>query len=109
MSIYQFAAFPSNSSVASAVTLAVCAWFPVAGASMITERPAPQGSSASVAAPATVVYAAPAVAIPTEARLIIVVEGHRGFAATRPSGSATLRPPESAFRPRLLERPAGRP
>ena len=73
MSTYKFDSLPSNSSVAAAVTLAVCAWFWVAGAAMIL---APQ--AAPVAPQATqVVYTAPAVSIAPEARLLIVVEGHR--------------------------------
>lgn len=73
MSTYNFDGLPSNSSVASAVTLAVCAWFWVAGAAMIV---APQAAPAAPHA-TQVVYTAPAVAIAPEARLIIVVEGHR--------------------------------
>lgn len=72
MSTYKFDSLPSNSSVASVVTLAACAWFWVAGAAMIV---APH--SEPVAAPTKVVYSAPAVAIEPEARLLIVVEGHR--------------------------------
>lgn len=72
MSTYRFDGLPSNSSVAAVVTLAGCAWFWVAGAAMIVAPPAQPG-----AAPTNVVYTAPAVAIAPEARLIIVVEGHR--------------------------------
>ena len=72
MSNYRFDSLPSNSSVASVVTLAACAWFWVAGAAMIV---APHAEPAAV--PAQVVYTAPAVSIAPEARLIIVVEGHR--------------------------------
>ena len=74
MNAYKFDGLPSNSTVASVVTLAVCAWFWVAGATMIVTPP-----SAPHAAPTAsqVVYTAPAVAIAPEARLIIVVEGHR--------------------------------
>jgi hypothetical protein len=75
MSHFKFAALPNISSVAAAVTLAVCAWFPIAGAAMIGERPASHAGAA--AKPIPVVYAAPAVAIAPEARLIIVVEGRR--------------------------------
>ena len=73
MSTYKFDGLPSNSSVASVVTFAVCAWFWVAGAAMIV---APHAGPAA-ARPSQVVYSAPAVAIAPEARLIIVVEGHR--------------------------------
>ena len=72
MSAYKFDGLPGNSAVASAVTLAVCAWFWVAGAAMIV---APHAEPASHAT--QVVYTAPAVSIAPEARLIIVVEGHR--------------------------------
>jgi hypothetical protein len=73
MPSYKFDSLPSNSSVASAVTLAVCAWFWVAGATMIV---APHAEPAPAAA-TQVVYTAPAVSIAPEARLLIVVEGHR--------------------------------
>ena len=72
MSNYKFDALPSNSSVASVVTFAACAWFWIAGAAMIV---APHAGP--VAVPTQVVYAAPAVTIAPEARLIIVVDGHR--------------------------------
>lgn len=72
MSTYRFDGLPSNSSVAAAVTLAVCAWFWVAGAALIVAPPVQQA-----VAPTNVVYTAPAVSIAPEARLIIVVEGHR--------------------------------
>ena len=72
MNAYKFDGLPSNA-VASAVTLAVCAWFWVAGAAMIvTPQTAPVAPNAT-----QVVYTAPAVAIEPEARLLIVVEGHR--------------------------------
>jgi hypothetical protein len=74
MSTYRFDGLPSNSSVASAVvTLAVCTWFWVAGAAIIV---APHAEPAA-SQPSQVVYTAPAVAIAPEARLLIVVEGHR--------------------------------
>lgn len=73
MNTYEFDGLRGNSTVASAVTLAVCAWFWVAGAAMIL---APQAVTAAPSA-TRVVYTAPAVAIAPEARLIIVVEGHR--------------------------------
>jgi hypothetical protein len=74
MNSYRFAELPSNSSVSAFVTFAVSAWFLVAGAAIVSDEgvgvPAP-------AAAQSVVYAAPAVAIEPEARLIIVVEGRR--------------------------------
>ena len=73
MSTYTFDGLPGNSSVVSVVTLAVCAWFWVAGAAMIV---APQAAPTATHA-TQVVYTAPAVAIAPEARLLIVVEGHR--------------------------------
>lgn len=76
MNSYRFAQLPSNASVSAFVTFAVSAWFLVAGAAIVADE--------GVGAPATagaqsipVVYAAPAVAIEPEARLIIVVEGRR--------------------------------
>lgn len=74
MSAYKFDGLPSNSAVASVVTLAVCAWFWVAGAAMIV---APHAEHLSAPSATQVVYTAPAVAIEPEARLLIVVEGHR--------------------------------
>lgn len=76
MNTYRFAELPSNSSVSAFVTLAVCAWFLVAGAAIVAD----EGVGVPAAATAEsipVVYAAPAVAIEPEARLIIVVEGRR--------------------------------
>jgi hypothetical protein len=76
MNAYRFAELPSNASVAAFVTFAVSAWFLVAGAAIVSD------GGVSVPDPAAaksipVVYAAPAVAIQPEARLIIVVEGRR--------------------------------
>jgi hypothetical protein len=75
MNSYRFAELPSNASVSAFVTFAVSAWFLVAGAAIVTD----EGVSvpAAAAEPIPVVYAAPAVAIEPEARLIIVVEGRR--------------------------------
>lgn len=75
MNSYRFAELPSNASVSAFVTFAVSAWFLVAGAAIVTD----EGVSvpARAAEPIPVVYAAPAVAIEPEARLIIVVEGRR--------------------------------
>ena len=75
MNTFKFAGLPSNSAVASAVTLAVSAWFLVAGAAMLTEKPG--ALSEDAAAATTAIYSAPAVSIAPEARLIIVVEGRR--------------------------------
>jgi len=77
MNTYKFAALPSTSSVAAVVTFAVCAWFLVATGVMITEKPSQYAVQTPVARAMPVVYAAPAVAIVPEARLIIVVEARR--------------------------------
>lgn len=76
MNTYRFAELPSNASVSAFVTFAVSAWFLVAGAAIVSD----EGVGVPAAAQAEtipVVYAAPAVAIEPEARLIIVVEGRR--------------------------------
>jgi hypothetical protein len=76
MNSYRFAELPSNSSVSAFVTFVVSAWFLVAGAAIVSDEgvgvPAPAAAQSI-----PVVYAAPAVAIEPEARLIIVVEGRR--------------------------------
>lgn len=77
MNTYRFAELPSNSSVAAFVTFAVCAWFLVAGAAIVTDEGVAVHAPAATAESIPVVYAAPAVAIEPEARLIIVVEGRR--------------------------------
>ena len=76
MNSYRFADLPSNSSVSAFVTLAVSAWFLVAGAAIVLNEGVGVPAAAT-AEPIPVVYAAPAVAIEPEARLIIVVEGRR--------------------------------
>jgi hypothetical protein len=73
---YKFVGLPGNSSVAGFVTLAVSAWFLVAGAAIILDDMPPAPSPGAAGATA-VLYTAPAVAISPEARLIIVVEGRR--------------------------------
>ena len=75
MNDYRFAELPSNSSVAAFVTFAVCAWFRVAGAAIVSDEGV--GAPAPAAQAIPVVYAAPAVDIDSAARLIIVVEGRR--------------------------------
>lgn len=66
------------SKVSTAVTFAVSAWLLVAGGVALTTDPADSPEAVRAAAEQTrVVYAAPAVAINPEARLVIVVEGHR--------------------------------
>lgn len=76
MNTYRFAELPSNSSVSAFVTFAVSAWFLVAGAAIVSDEGVGVPAAAT-AGPIPVVYAAPAVAIEPEARLIIVVEGRR--------------------------------
>ena len=78
MRTLQFAALPSASAIASAVTFAVSAWFLVAGGLALAENPVESPAARAAATqPTRVVYAAPAVAIDPEARLVIVVEGYR--------------------------------
>ena len=67
-----------TSKVSAAVTFAVSAWFFVAGGVALTSDPLDSPEAIRAAAAQTrVVYSAPAVAINPEARLVIVVEGHR--------------------------------
>lgn len=75
MHSYRFAELPSSTSVSAFVTFAVCAWFLVAGAAIVSDEGV--GVPVPASKPIPVVYAAPAVAIEPEARLIIVVEGRR--------------------------------
>jgi hypothetical protein len=97
MNTYKFAEYPSNSSVASGVTMLVSVWFLVAAGAILadphsvyTERVVPQATVAQVAAPAPerAVAQAPArarylqvsahqSAISPEARLTITVEAKR--------------------------------
>ena len=77
MNTFDFAGTPGTSTAAAAVTFAVSAWFLVAGALMLSEAPAQSAAAAARPLATNVVYAAPAVAIAPEARLIIVVEGRR--------------------------------
>lgn len=77
MNTYRFAELPSNASISAFVTLAVSAWFLVAGAAIVSDEGVGVRAAAATAGPIPVVYAAPAVAIEPEARLIIVVEGRR--------------------------------
>ena len=77
MNTFVFAGTPSASPAAAVVTFAVSAWFLVAGGLMLTDKPSDGTASQAGALASSVVYAAPAVAIAPEARLIIVVEGRR--------------------------------
>jgi hypothetical protein len=77
MNTFQFAGTPSTDSVAAAVTFAVGAWLFVACGVMIAQEPGDSPAARAAVRPTSVVYSAPAVAISPEARLVIVVEGHR--------------------------------
>jgi hypothetical protein len=90
MEAYKFAAYPSNSSVASGVTMLVSVWFLVAAGAILTDPPSPYTSQRvhAAAAPVTRFVEAPApvaaaVAIAPEARLTIVVEARRAVEAHR--------------------------
>jgi hypothetical protein len=76
MNTFRFAGMPGTDSIAAAVTFAVGAWLFVACGLMITQSPADSVLRGAPRA-TSVVYSAPAVAISPEARLVIVVEGHR--------------------------------
>jgi len=75
MPAYNFTAMPSNSVVASGVTMMVCAWFALAGGAILTDNHS-EGTIEAARAPAPA-YAAE---IPPEARLTIVVEARRSGA-----------------------------
>lgn len=85
MNTYKFAEYPSNSSVASGVTMLVSLWFLVAAGAILadphsvyTERAVPQEAVAQKQAPAQYVQAsAPHSAVSPEARLTITVEAKR--------------------------------
>ena len=84
MNAYKFAAYPSNSSVASGVTFLVSAWFLIAAGLILTDSsPAPAPRAHAQTAPVThaadeAEYPAPGnVAIAPEARLTINVEARR--------------------------------
>ena len=95
MNTYKFAAYPSNSLVASGVTMLVSVWFLVAAGAILadphsvyTERAVPQAAVAQVEAPAPeqavaqaqaryVQVSARQSAISPEARLTITVEAKR--------------------------------
>jgi len=85
---YRFAEYPSNSSVASGVTLLVSAWFLVAAGAILADPVSPytQRPVAQAAAPAAVTTVAettiaprliPVVATAPDARFTITVEAKR--------------------------------
>src|ERR1700676_1347787 len=80
MNTYKFAEYPSNSSVASGVTMLVSVWFLVAAGAILadphsvyTERVVPQAAVAQVAAPAP---ERPVAQAPARARYVQVSERH---------------------------------
>ena len=86
MTEYKFAEYPSNSSVASGVTLLVSAWFLVAAGAIIadpvspyTQRPVEQAQAATVtvAALTPAPRLIPAMASAPAARFTITVEAKR--------------------------------
>ena len=83
MNAYKFAAYPSNSSVASAVTLLVSAWFLVASGAILADASSPNARADHAQAGQATRYAqardaAPATAgIAPQARLTITVEARR--------------------------------
>jgi hypothetical protein len=88
MNTYKFAEYPSNSSVASGVTMLVSVWFLVAAGAILSDAPSvytqrhaevqakvtPQTQYAEVATPAALI---PAALIAPEAHLTITVEARR--------------------------------
>jgi hypothetical protein len=78
MNTYKFAAYPSNSSVASAVTMLVSVWFLVAAGAILSDAPSVYTQRQAVvhAAPQAR-YAAAATPIAPAARLTITVEAKR--------------------------------
>ncbi len=74
MNAYKFAHYPSNSVVASGVTMLVSAWFLVAGGLILTDAsPGVTQRTEALALPA----ATPATAVAPEARLTITVVARR--------------------------------
>ena len=84
MNEYKFTQYPSNSSVASSITMLVSAWFLVAAGAILSDPVSPyttrqvmQAQTAPVRAADAASSAAPAVAIPPEAHLTITVAARR--------------------------------
>jgi hypothetical protein len=82
MNTYKFAEYPSNSSVASGVTMLVSVWFLVAAGAILSDPPSVYTQRAlahETTAPASYAdaAAAPAVAISPDAHLTITVEAKR--------------------------------
>ena len=83
MNEFKFTQYPSNSSVASGITMLVSVWFLVAAGAILGEPASPSTQRARAqAAPLVRTADAPAsavspVAIAPEARLTIMVEAHR--------------------------------
>jgi hypothetical protein len=80
MNTYKFAAYPSNSSVASGVTMLVSVWFLVAAGAILSDPPSVYTQRVVPAEAAAVRYVeavAPAASIAPEARLTITVEAKR--------------------------------
>jgi hypothetical protein len=90
MNAYRFAAYPSNSSVASGVTMLVSLWFLVAAGAILTDSSPAHARPMQAAAAPAIQYAeegdapfADAIAIAPQARFTITVEAHRADAAHR--------------------------
>ena len=84
MNAYKFAEYPSNSSVASAITMLVSVWFLVAGGAILSDPTSPYTQRAQAPAAPAAQYAeesatpaASTVAIAPEAHLTITVEASR--------------------------------
>ena len=80
MNAYKFAAYPSNSHVASGVTFLVSAWFLIAAGLILTDSSAYAPRAQVLVAPMSEATAAPAatqVAIAPEAHFTINVEASR--------------------------------
>ena len=71
---YRFAPLPSNSSIASFVTIAVCVWFLVAAAAILDDPVSPYTQRELRQAR----HSAGEVAIAPQAHFSIVVQAHRG-------------------------------
>lgn len=78
MNAYKFTDYPSNSSVASGVTMLVSLWFLVAAGAILTDSsPVPAAPAQAQAAPVTRYAEATAVAIAPQAHFTITVEASR--------------------------------
>lgn len=78
MSAYRLINLPSNSSVATMVTLTVSAWFLVAAAAILADPRSPYTERAALQGPVAGALSKEDVAIAPEAHFLVTVEARRG-------------------------------